>query len=168
MQELPILSIDYQKIRKNDVYTEEQVLHHFKYNLLGEEEYNKRVDKYHRKEYVSHPDEFAFREVSKAIENNCRELGYPVVVQTKRKQIHILDDKNAVEYLSNRADLHMKSFEKKVHRLHVDIDEDKLSDYDKKQFEHKKNYYNLVQGHILQGQKSLKEMRKRKRLEGDN
>ena len=40
------------------------------------------------------------------------------------KQIHILDDKNAVEYLSNRADLHMKSFEKKVHRLHVDIDED--------------------------------------------
>ena len=47
-------------------------------------------------------------------------------------------------------------------------DDDKLSDYDKKQFEHKKNYYTLVQGHILQGQKSLKEMRKRKRLEGDN
>ena len=45
MQELPILSIDYQKIRKGDVFTEEQILHHFKYNLLGEEEYNKRVDK---------------------------------------------------------------------------------------------------------------------------
>ena len=104
MQELPILSIDYQKIRKGDVFTEAQVLHHYKYNLLGEEEYNKRVDKYHKKEYVSHPDEFAFREVSKAIETNCRELGYPVVVKTKRKQVHILDDKEAIEYLSNRAD----------------------------------------------------------------
>ena len=80
---------------------------------------------------------------------------------------NILDDKEAIEYLSNRADLHMKSFEKKVHRLHVDIDEEKLSEFDKKQFEHKKNYYTLVQGHIMQGQKSLKEMRKRKQLEGN-
>ena len=63
MQELPILSIDYQKIRKNDVYTEEQVLHHYKYNLLGEEEYNKRVAKFHTKEYVSHPDEYSLLKV---------------------------------------------------------------------------------------------------------
>jgi len=167
MQELPILSIDYQKIRKGDVFTEEQVLHHFKYNLLGEEEYNKRLQKYQTKEYVCHPNEYAFRDVYKAIEINCRELGYPVVTRTKKKQIHILEDKEAVDYLSNRCELHIDNFKKKVQRLHVDIDEEKLSEFDKKQFEHKKNYYTLVQGHILQGQKSLKEMRKRKQIEGN-
>ena len=104
MQELPILSIDYQKIRKGDVFTQEQVLHHYKYNILGEEEYNKRLQKYQIKEYVSHPDEFAHSEVSKAIETNCKELGYPVVVKRKKKQILILEDKEAVDYLSNRAE----------------------------------------------------------------
>jgi len=167
MQELPILSIDYQKIRKGDVFTQEQVLHHYKYNLLGEEEYNKRLQKYQTKEYVSHPDEFAHSEVSKAIETNCKELGYPVVVKRKKKQILILEDKEAVDYLSTRAESALHNFKKKVHRLHMDIDEEKLSDFDKKQFEHKKNYYTLVQGHILQGQKSLKEMRKRKQIEGN-
>ena len=167
MQELPILSIDYQKIRKGDVFTEEQVLHHYKYNLLGEEEYNKRVAKFHTKEYVSHPDEYSLMKVKEAIEINCRELGYPVVVKTRKKQILILEDKEAVEYLTDRAESHIDNFKKKVHRLHVDIDEEKLSEFDKKQFEHKKNYYTLVQGHIMQGKKSLKEMRKRKQLEGN-
>ena len=167
MQELPILSIDYQKIRKGDVFTEEQVLHHYKYNLLGEEEYNKRVAKFHTKEYVSHPDEYSLMKVKESIETNCRELGYPVVVKSRKKQILILEDKEAVEYLTDKAESHIDGFKKKVHRLHVDIDEEKLSEFDKKQFEHKKNYYTLVQGHIMQGQKSLKEMRKRKQLEGN-
>ena len=166
MQDLPILSIDYQKIRKGDVFSEEQVLHHYKYFLLGEEEYHKRLDKYNKKEVTYHPDEYAFRDVYKDIEKNCRELGYPVVAKTKKKKIYILDDKQAVDYLSNRADLHIDNFKRKVQRLHVDIDEEKLSDYDRKQLEHKKNYYTLIQGHIAQGQKSLKEMRKRKQLGG--
>ena len=166
MQDLPILSIDYQKIRKGDVFSEEQVLHHYKYFILGEEEYNKRVEKFNNKEYLCHPDEYAFRDVHHHIETNCKELGYPVVTKTKRKQIHILEDKEAVDYLSRRAELSLNNFKHKVHRLHVDVDEEKLSDFDRKQLEHKKNYYTLIQGHISQGEKSLKEMRKRKQIGG--
>lgn len=157
-----VVSIDFHKIRKGDVITNEQVEHHYIENVIGREAYEIKLGEYERGERVHHPLSRAHADVAEQIMRECRELGYPVVARTRQKSVEVLTDAEAVVYRSNRANSALGLHRRQVQSLHRDIDESNLTKEQQRQLEAAKNYHTMIELHIASGKRTLKEMQKGK------
>jgi hypothetical protein len=162
MDEARIVSIDFHRIRKGDVISNEQAEHHFIEHILGREKYETQVEEYERGERLHHPIGRAHQAVAEEIIRECRDLGYPVVARTKQKTIEVLTDADAVVYRSNRANSALGLHRKQVTSLHRDIDETNLTGEEKRQLEASRNYHAMIELSISSGKRTLKEIQKGK------
>jgi len=153
-----VVSIDFARIRKGDVLSNEQIEFHYIEKMLGREEYERKVSEFERGERAHHPLGIAHQQVCEAIMRECRELGYPVVARTKQKTIEVLTDSQAVVYRSNRANSALGLHRKQVTSLHRDIDESNLSTDEKRQLEASRNYHAMIELSIASGKRTLKAM----------
>lgn len=160
MESTQIISIDFQKIRKGDVISNEQVEHHFVKNIFGEEKYNLQVAEFERGERNFHPINTAHQQVSDEVMKKCRELGYPVVCRSKQKTVEVLIDSEAMEYRTKRANSALGLHKRQVKSLNQDIDESNLNNSEKRQLEHSKNYHTMIELSISSGKKTLKALNK--------
>ena len=158
MDDTRILSINYQFIRKGDVISNERVEHHYIENMLGREKYEQQVEEFERGERAHHPLGLAHREVSRAIMDECRSLGYPVVVRSRQKNLEVLTDADAVVYRTNRANSALGLHAKQVLSLRNDIDESNLTVDQKRQLQGNRNYHEMIKLSITSGKRTLKEM----------
>lgn len=157
-----VVSIDFHRIRKGDVITNERVEHHYIENIVGREAYEVKLAEYERGERVHHPLSRAHAEVAEVIMRECRDLGYPVVARTKQKSIEVLTDAEAVVYRSNRANSALGLHRKQVKSLHADIDASNLTKEQQRQLESARNYHAMIELSIASGKRTLKEMQKGK------
>lgn len=160
MESTKIISIDFQKIRKGDVISNDQVEHHFIKNIIGEEKYKTQVSEFERGERIFHPIQTAHQQVSEEIMKKCKELGYPVVCRSKQKKVEVLTDSEAMEYRTKRANSALALHKRQVKSLNQDIDESNLNNAEKRQLEHSKNYHTMIELSIASGKKTLKAINK--------
>ena len=160
MESTKIISIDFQKIRKGDVISNEQVEHHFIKNIIGEEKYNSQVAEFERGERNFHPMTTAHQQVSDEIMKKCKELGYNVVCRSKQKTVEVLIDSLAMEYRTKRANSALGLHRRQVKSLNQDIDENNLNNAEKRQLEHSRNYHTMIELSIASGKKTLKAINK--------
>ncbi len=160
MESTKIISIDFQKIRKGDVISNDQVEHHFIKNIIGEEKYKTQVAEFERGERPFHPICKAHQQVSDEIMKKCRELGYPVVCRSKQKTVEVLTDSEAMEYRTKRANSALGLHRRQVKSLNQDIDESNLTNGEKRQLEHSRNYHTMIELSIASGKKTLKAINK--------
>ena len=160
MESTKIISIDFQKIKKGDVISNDQVEHHFIKNIIGEEKYNTQVAEFERGERIFHPIQTAHQQVSEEIMRKCKELGYPVVCRSKQKTVEVLTDREAMEYRTKRANSALGLHKKQVKSLNQDIDENNLNNGQKRQLEHSRNYHTMIELSIASGKKTLKAINK--------
>lgn len=158
MDETRIVSINFARIRKGDVISNEQVEHHFIESIIGREKYDLQVEEFERGERQHHPLGRAHAAVSEEIMRECRELGYPVVCRSKQKTVEVLTDAEAVVYRSNRANSALGLHRRQVASLHRDIDESNLSDDEKRQLVASRNYHAMIELSIASGKRTLKAM----------
>ena len=157
-----VVSIDFHRIRKGDVITNEQVEHHYIENVIGREAYAVKLAEYERGERVHHPLARAHADVAEQIMRECRDIGYPVVARTKQKTIEVLTDSQAVVYRTNRANSALGLHRRQVLSMHRDIDESNLSKNEQRQLEAAKNYHAMIELSIASGKRTLKEIQKGK------
>ena len=160
MEETRILSINFARIRKGDVITNEQVEHHFIQSIMGREKYEAQVAEYDRGERPHHPIGRAHQAVCDEIMRECKELGYTVVARSRQKSIEVLTDAEAVIYRSNRANSALGLHRRQVSSLHHDINEDNLTKEEKRQLEANRQYHGMIALSIASGKRTLKEMQK--------
>ena len=155
-----VVSINFARIRKGDVISNEQVEHHYIEVMLGREKYEAKLAEYERGERVHHPLGMAHQQVGDEIMRECRELGYPVVCRSRQKTIEVLTDSQAVVYRSNRANSALGLHRRQVASLHRDIDENQLTGDEKRQLEASKNFHSMIELSIASGKRTLKAMTK--------
>ena len=160
MDDPRVVSIRFDRIRKGDVISNEQVEHHFIEEMMGREKYEAKLAEYERGERLHHPLGMAHSQVAEEIMRECRELGYPVVCRSKQKTIEVLTDSQAIVYRSNRANSALGLHRRQVASLHRDIDENQLTSDEKRQLEASKNYHSMIELSIASGKRTLKEMQK--------
>ena len=160
MEDPRVLSIRFDRIRKGDVITNEQVEFHFIEHIVGREKYETQLAEYERGERLHHPMGLAHQQVKQIIEKECAELGYRVVCRTKQKAIEVLTDSQAMTYRHNRADSALGLHRRQVDSLHRDIDQSKLTGDEKRQLEASRNYHAMIEVSIASGKKTLKQMQK--------
>jgi hypothetical protein len=163
-----VVSIDFARIRKGDVISNEQVEHHYIEHLLGRENYELKLEQYERGERSHHPLGMAHQAVCEEIMRECRELGYPVVVRSRQKTIEVLTDAQAVVYRTNRANSALGLHRKQVASLHRDIDVSNLNKEERLQLEAAKQYHTMIELSITSGKRTLKEMQRGRLTLGGN
>ena len=157
-----IVSIDFAKIRKGDVISNEQVEFHYIEKIMGREKYDQQVNEFERGDRAHHPLGRAHQAVSEEIMRECREIGYPVVCRSKQKTLEVLTDAEAVVYRTNRANSALGLHRRQVASLHRDIDASSPSKEEPRQLEAAKNYHTMIELSISSGKRTLKEMSKGK------
>lgn len=162
MENPRVLSIDFARIRKGDVITNEQVEFHYIENIVGRDVYEKKVAEFDRGERAHHPLGMAHQQVAEAIMRECRERGYPVVARCKQKTVEVLTDAQAVVYRTNRANSALGLHRRQVQSLHRDIDEKQLSSAEKRQLNAARDYHSMVELSIASGKRTLKAMQEGK------
>ena len=160
MEDLTVLSINFDRIRKGDVISNEQVEHHYVEHMIGREKYEAKLAEYERGERAHHPLGRAHADVAEQIMRECRDKGYPVVCRTRQKTIEVLTDAQALVYRSNRANSALGLHRRQVASLHRDIDEGQLTSGEKRQLEASRNYHSMIELSIASGKRTLKEMEK--------
>jgi len=157
-----VVSIDFHRVRKGDVISNEQVEHHFIEHILGREKYEVQVAEFERGERAHHPLGRAHAAVSEEIMRECADLGYRVVCRSRQKTIEVLTDAQAMEYRNNRANSALGLHRRQVKSLHTDIDEDQLTAAERRQLEHSRTYHGMIELSIASGKRTLKDMQKGK------
>jgi hypothetical protein len=155
-----VVSIDFARIRKGDVISNEQVEHHFIERIMGREKYEQQLAEYERGERIHHPIGRAHAAVSEEIMRECAEIGYRVVCRTKQKTVEVLTDSDAMVYRNNRANSSLGLHRRQVRSLHADIDESQLTADERRQLEQSRNYHTMVELSIASGKRTLKEMQR--------
>jgi hypothetical protein len=157
-----VVSIDFHRIRKGDVITNEQVEHHYIEHIVGRDAYEIKVAEYERGERMHHPLGMAHPAVCEEVMRECRELGYPVVARSRQKTIEVLSDSQAMVYRSNRANNALGQHRRQIHSLHRDIDTSNLSKDEQRQLEAAQQYHTMIELSISSGKRTLREMQKGK------
>lgn len=157
-----VVSVDFAKIRKGDVITNEQVEHHYIEKILGREKYEQQVEEFERGDRAHHPLGMAHQRVCEEVMHECRELGYPVVCRSRQKTVEVLTDADAVVYRTNRANGALGLHRRQVASLHRDIDESNLTKAEALQLQASKEYHLMIELSISSGKKTLKEMQRGK------
>jgi hypothetical protein len=155
-----VVSIDFARIRKGDVISNEQVEHHYIERIIGRDNYEVKVQQFERGERSHHPLGMAHQLVCEEIMRECRELGYPVVARSRQKTIEVLTDSQAVVYRTNRANSALGLHRKQVASLHRDIDTKNLTKQEQLQLEASQRYHTMIELSISSGKRTLKEMQR--------
>jgi hypothetical protein len=157
-----VLSIDFQRIRKGDVISREQIEHHYIHNIVGEDAYNVKLAEFEAGERVEHPIGQAHMIVAVEIQRRCAELGYRVVCRTRHKVIEVLTDSQAMQYRHNNANSALGRHRRQVKSLYSDIDEDRLTPQERRSLADMREYHTMIELSVSSGKRTLKEMQKGK------